>query len=124
MADQKRATKTGRPGDGRTGSVTRVIAGCFALAAFATAIVVGSATDNPASLVVTRALIAMLVCYPLCLLIGLVCHHVVMEHVTAHEAAHPIPPASEGSTAAEAEEIHSPEAVVEGVPEEEEVIEV
>lgn len=70
-----------------TGAVIRAVAGCFALAAFAVAVLAGLAGGNTPSLVLVRALIAMMACYPVGLVIGLVCQHVVQQHVTAQTAA-------------------------------------
>jgi hypothetical protein len=74
-----------------SGSVGKVIAGCFSLAAFATAIVVGLAAENAATAVLTRALVAMIVCYPVGLVIGVVCDHVIQQQVEAHVRANPLP---------------------------------
>ena len=62
-------------------SASSVIAGCFALAAFAVAVLAGLAGGNTATAILTRALIAMVACYPVGLLIGLVCQRVIAEHV-------------------------------------------
>lgn len=69
------------------GSPPHVIAGSFALAAFAVAVVAGVAGDNPASVVLLRALLAMTLCYPLGLAIGALCHRVVQQHLDATEGA-------------------------------------
>ncbi len=70
-----------------TGVTTKAIAGCFALAAFAVAVLAGLAGGNTPTLILFRALIAMVACYPLGLLIGLVCQRVIEEHVKAHADA-------------------------------------
>jgi hypothetical protein len=72
-------------------SVSRAIAGCFALAAFATAILAGVLAHNPTSTVLVRALLCMLVCYPVGLLIGLACDRVIRHHVENHAQRHPLP---------------------------------
>ena len=72
-----------------TGNVSRVIAGCFSLAAFATAIVAGLAGGNDASAVLVRATIAMFICYPLGLIVGGICQRIVNEYVRTHRQAHP-----------------------------------
>ncbi|MHC4219345.1 MAG: hypothetical protein ACYSU7_12930 [Planctomycetota bacterium] len=64
-----------------TGAASRAVAGCFALAAFAVAVVAGLAGGNASSSILVRALIAMIVCYPVGLIIGLVCQHVIEDHV-------------------------------------------
>ena len=72
-----------------TGNVSRVIAGCFSLAAFATAIVAGLAGGNEASAVLVRAAIAMFICYPLGLIVGGICQRIVNEYVKTHRQANP-----------------------------------
>ena len=65
------------------------IAGFFALAAFAVAIVAGLASGNAAQSVLTRALLAMIVCYPIGFAVGLIALQLVNEHIDVHRAAHP-----------------------------------
>ncbi|MHC4081368.1 MAG: hypothetical protein ACYS15_18580 [Planctomycetota bacterium] len=79
-----------------TGAASRAVAGCFALAAFAVAVVAGLAGGNTTSSILVRALIAMIVCYPVGLVIGLVCQHVIEEHVKAQPAANAVPEAGSG----------------------------
>lgn len=62
----------------------RVIAGLFALSAFAVAIVAGLAAGNNAAQIMLRAIVAMVLCYPLGFLIGSVCEYVIDSHVSAH----------------------------------------
>ncbi len=69
-----------------TGAPSKAIAGCFALAAFAVAILAGLAGDNAAISILFRAVIAMIICYPVGLIIGLICQQVIADHV-AHRAA-------------------------------------
>ena len=64
-----------------------VIAGCFALAAFAVAVVAGMAGGNSATSILVRALIAMIGCYPIGLIIGLICARVMADQVQAHRDA-------------------------------------
>ena len=54
-----------------------VVAGCFALAAFAVAIVAGLAADNPALTILVRAILALAVCYPVGLCIGHLCQRTI-----------------------------------------------
>ncbi len=61
------------------------IAGCFSLSAFAVAVVAGMFAQNPASSILIRALIAMIVCYPLGLIIGLICQRLMNDHIDAHQ---------------------------------------
>ena len=94
-----------------TGAATRAIAGCFSLAAFAVAVIAGLAAGNTATSILVRALIAMLVCYPVGLLIGLVCRRVLEEHIKSQDGATPeavrSPPATEqnAENAEEAEDV-------------------
>ena len=63
------------------GIASRAIAGCFALAAFSVAIIAGLASGISASSILMRALLAMVVCYPVGLLVGFVCRHVIEQHL-------------------------------------------
>ncbi len=58
-----------------------VLAGIFALAAFAVAIVAGLAAGNEPAAVLGRAVLAMTVCYPVGFAVGLVCHRILHDHV-------------------------------------------
>jgi len=70
---------------------SRLIATCFALSAFAVAIISGLSSGNPSSEVLWRAIIAMMACYPLGLVIGMVCERIISAHIEAHEQANPAP---------------------------------
>lgn len=63
-----------------TATGSKAIAGCFAMAAFAVAVLAGLAGGNTASSILLRALVAMVACYPLGLVIGVVCQHVIEQH--------------------------------------------
>ena len=63
------------------GVASKAIAGCFALAAFSVAVIAGLASENTAASILTRALFAMVVCYPVGLLVGFVCRHVIEQHL-------------------------------------------
>ncbi len=63
------------------GVASKAIAGCFALAAFSVAVIAGLASDNTAASILTRALFAMVACYPVGLLVGFVCRHVIEQHL-------------------------------------------
>ena len=63
------------------GVATKAIAGCFALAAFSVAVIAGLASDNTAASILMRALFAMVACYPVGLLVGFVCRHVIEQHL-------------------------------------------
>ena len=62
------------------GGPSRVVAGCFGLTAFVVAIVAGLAAHNPTLTILGRALIAMILCYPLGLVVGMLCQRVVRMH--------------------------------------------
>ena len=64
----------------------KAIAGCFALAAFSVAVVAGLAGGNTAAAILVRALIAMIACYPLGLLVGVLCRHVIEQHLAEQNA--------------------------------------
>ena len=66
---------------------SNVIAGCFALAAFAVAVVAGMAGGNSATSILSRAIIAMIGCYPIGLIIGLICARVMADHIESHRDA-------------------------------------
>jgi|SRR4051812_16773738 hypothetical protein len=85
------------------GTTGKVVAACFALAAFAVAIITGLANDNPASSILVRALTAMFVCYPLGLIVGMVCERVVSAHVQAHQDANPVPDSMSAPGAAQSQ---------------------
>jgi hypothetical protein len=69
---------------------TRVISGIVALAGFLVALVAGLAADNPADVVLTRALLAMLACNLLGSIVGAVAHWIGTEHVERFKQLHPI----------------------------------
>lgn len=73
------------------GVPSTAVGACFALTAFAVAILAGLFANNQADLILQRAIIAMILCYPIGLLFGAMCRRVVAEHaqaVTDSLAAH------------------------------------
>ena len=72
-----------------THSTGRVIAGLFALAAFGVAMISGLASDNPASSVLARALWTMFISYPVGWIVGMICQHVIGDHLKIHKEANP-----------------------------------
>ena len=83
------------PADGREnpemkGTASKAVAGCFALAAFTVAVVAGLAGGNTAISILGRALVAMIVCYPLGLVVGIVCRQVIQQDLRK-----PTPPADD-----------------------------
>ena len=69
---------------------SNVIAACFSLAAFAVAILAGLVSGNGAISILVRAVLAMIVCYPVGLIIGLVCQRVVDDQMASYRQANPI----------------------------------
>jgi len=65
----------------------RVIAGCFALAAFAVATLAGLSGGAPAAQVLLNAVMAMMLCYPVGLVAGMVCDRVIRAHIESERAA-------------------------------------
>lgn len=80
-----------RKSDYFTKSTVKVIAGCFALAAFGVAVVAGLSSDNSTERILSRALICMTLCYPIGWIIGLICQRIIEEHIHVHEQANPAP---------------------------------
>ena len=72
-----------------TQSTGRVIAGLFAIAAFGVALISGLASDNPASSILARALMAMVISYPVGWIVGMICQHVICDHLKIHKEANP-----------------------------------
>ncbi len=85
-----------------TGATSKAIAGCFALAAFAVAILAGIAGGNTAISILFRAVIAMLICYPVGLIIGLICQQVIADHVARRAEKTPV---QSNKNAEEAEDV-------------------
>lgn len=86
---------------------TRLISGIVALAGFVVAVVVGLAADNSASVVLTRALMAMLACNLVGSVIGAIAHRTGALHVEQYKKDTPIPAmvvAPSGSGSGESQE--------------------
>ncbi len=84
--------------------MTGTIAGCFALAAFAVAVVAGLGGGNATTSILLRAIMAMIACYPVGLLVGLICQRVVQEHLKSQADAADLEAASAEQNAQSAEE--------------------
>lgn len=65
------------------GVPTTAIGACFALTAFAVAILAGMFAGNAFDMILQRALMALILCYPVGLLFGIMCRRVVDEHSRA-----------------------------------------
>ena len=70
---------------------TRVIAGSFALIAFALAIVMGLYADNSVSTTLGRALVMMGLSYVVGLMVAVVAFRAMNDHFDRYKAAHPMP---------------------------------
>lgn len=69
----------------------RVIATCFSLTAFAASIIIGAYwASNPTATVLWRALLVMIVSYPVGLVVGMFLFRVVQDHIDEHRRAHPM----------------------------------
>lgn len=73
-----------------TGDLKRVSAGAMGLGAFAVAVLAGLTAGVDASSVIIRAMLCLMVGYPVGLAIGAIAQHVVFEHVRAYQKANPI----------------------------------
>lgn len=82
----------------------KLAAGCCALGAFAVAIVAGLAADNPADLILTRAIVSMMVCYVVGAGIGAVGSRAIEEGVRAHREAHGVGNTAPGTGVGERDE--------------------
>ena len=71
--------------------VHKSVSGACGLTGFAIAILAGLAADNPASVILTRALIAMVACYAVGVFIGLIASRAVREATAIHIAGNPAP---------------------------------
>ena len=67
------------------GHISKLIAACFALAAFAVALIAGMLSGNSATQIVLNAIIVLIVCYPIGWMAGLLCQYVVHEHTAKQE---------------------------------------
>lgn len=64
----------------------KLVAGVFALAAFAIAIVSGLSAGNPPTRILTAALVSMVICHALGLCLGAIGEKVVGEHLAKYRA--------------------------------------
>ncbi len=70
-------------------SIGLVIAGLFAISAFGVALISGLASDNPASSVLARAIMALFLSYPVGWIVGMICQYVIDDHLKIHKEANP-----------------------------------
>ena len=67
------------------------IGALFALAAFVVSIIAGLYSYNDAATILLRGLMAMIVCYPIGLLIGVISQWVITTHVKKYIEENPVP---------------------------------
>ena len=67
--------------------IPQAAAGCTAFAAFSVSVIVGTAAGNPADLILSRALVAMLCGFAAGFVVGIVCDWLVAQEVARLEAA-------------------------------------
>lgn len=72
-------------------TASRTIACTMALAGFAAACIAGLASQVPASQTLTRAVIALVVCYLVGSLLGGAFRVLIEEHLESHQRRHPRP---------------------------------
>ena len=70
-------------------NATKVVAGVIALTAFVVAGIAGLGAGNAAEITLIRAIFAMFICYFAGLPLGMICEHVIQEHITDYAAGHP-----------------------------------
>ncbi len=68
----------------------RIIASSFAFVGFATALICGMAAGNPAGTIISRALVALLVCYAAGFVLGTVGRHAIQDHVERYKRENPV----------------------------------
>lgn len=71
--------------------VHKSVSGACGLTGFAVAILAGLAADNPASVILTRALIAMTACYAVGAFIAALASRAVRDATLAHARRNPAP---------------------------------
>ncbi len=82
----------------------KIIATCFALVAFAAALVIGALVGNPLGTVLFRALVAMCICWLVGYLVGLVAQRTVELNIARYKQAHPIVADADAVSAASPEQ--------------------
>jgi hypothetical protein len=68
----------------------RLIAAAIAILAFTAAVIGGAIVDNPPTVIITRAIVALVACYIAGSLIGAVAQRAVREHIDDYKRAHPL----------------------------------
>lgn len=70
---------------------SRVIASCFSIVGFVAALFIGFAAGLSTSTILSRAIVVMMVCWPVGRLLGHFAQRAVEENVAQYKKAHPIP---------------------------------
>lgn len=70
---------------------SRVIASCFAITGFVAALVIGFAAGLAVDDILLRAIMVMLICWPVGRLLGWFAQRAVEENIAHYKRAHPIP---------------------------------
>jgi len=83
---------------------TRIIASCFALSAFAIALIAGLNADRSVSAILSTAVFALVVCYILGLMIASIANVAVSERIDQLKADKPIPTSDDRSQTQESSE--------------------
>ena len=81
----------------------KTISAVMGLTAFALAVIAGWAAQNPLATILTRAIIAMAICYAVGQILGWVATKVAREYMASYRAQNPIPQASPPSDATESD---------------------
>jgi hypothetical protein len=71
--------------------VHKSVSGACGLTGFTVAILAGLAADNPANVILTRALVAMAACYGVGVFIGYLASRAVRDAITSHIIRNPAP---------------------------------
>lgn len=79
------------------GTLTKVIAACCGLAAFAIAIVAGLSSGNPGEVILLRALISMVACQFVGVGLGMVIERVIADSIALHKQSSPDPSGPDSS---------------------------
>ncbi len=66
------------------GSIGKICASCWAMGAFAVAIIAGLAADNPANVILLRATLAMFACYVIGAIAGLVAEYAIEDGLATY----------------------------------------
>jgi len=91
----------------------KVIATCFALVAFAAALAIGYAVENPTSTILYRAIVTMLLCWPVGYAVGAVAQRVNEKAIANYKDRHPMTAQEPPSSPPPSADIFAPDAAQE-----------